>query len=358
MSREGRPPLPAIDVVVTNHDYGAYVLDAVESARAQSHPVKVVVVDDGSDDDSRQRLSRYEGTPGVELVLKQNGGQASAFNAGLARCQGEAVIFLDADDVLKPNAAARVAAAFAADPGLAKVQYRMDVIDAAGRPTGTLKPAPHLPLPGGDLREAELARPFDIAWLPTSGNAFRLASLRRILPVPERDYPICGADWYVVHLTTLLGRVASLEEVCASYRVHGRNSYEPQEARLDLEHVRETVSYAAVTAPALARLADQLELPHPRPILSVSDLANRLISLRLEPRRHPIAVDSRRGLVAAGLRAAGRRNDVAAPMRLAFAAWFVLEAVSPRPLAHRLAELFLFPERRPSLNGLLRRLHS
>jgi glycosyltransferase involved in cell wall biosynthesis len=358
MSREGRAPAPQIDVVVTNHDYGDYVVDAVESALAQSRPVNVVVVDDGSGDDSRQRLERYREQPGVELVLKENGGQASAFNAGLERCAGDVVIFLDADDLLKPDAAARVAAAFAADGEAVKVQYRMDVIDATGSPTGAGKPAPHLPMPSGDLRRSELAFPYDIAWLPTSGNAFRLSALRAILPVPERDYPVCGADWYVVHLAALLGRVASLEDVCASYRVHGRNSYEPQQPRLDLNHVRETIAYAAATTPALARLADELGLSRPRPILSVSDLANRLLSLKLEPDRHPLAGDTRRRLVAGGMRAAARRFDVSAPMRLIFAAWFAAAAASPRPLARRLGELFLFPERRPSLNALLRRLQS
>jgi CTP:molybdopterin cytidylyltransferase MocA len=347
----------AIDIVIANHDYGAYVVAAVESALAQNHPdVRVVVVDDGSGDDSRQRLAPY--ADAVELVLKENGGQASAFNAGLGRCHGDAVIFLDADDVLEPEAAARVAAALTANPEVVRVQFRMDVIDATGTPTGAVKPAPHLPLPAGDLRGAELAFPYDLAWLPTSGNAFRAEALRKILPVPEHDYPVCGADWYVIHLTTLLGEVASLEEVCASYRVHGRNGYEPQQARLDLDHVRETIAYAAATTPSLTRLADELELERPRSILSVSDLANRLVSRRLEPQLHPLPGDTPRRLLGSGLRAAGRRFDVSPPMRAIFAAWFAAAAISPRPLVRRLGELFLFPQRRPAVNGLLRWLQS
>jgi glycosyltransferase involved in cell wall biosynthesis len=357
MSQEGRGGGLAVDIVVNNHDYGAFVTDAVETALRQSHPnVEVIVVDDGSTDDSRRRLRAYEDA--VEVVLKENGGQASALNAGLERCRGDVVIFLDADDLLKPHAAAQAAAAFDADRDLVKVQFQMDVIDAEGRPTGEFKPAPHLSMPNGDLRRAELAFPFDIAWLPTSGNAFRTEALRRIFPIPECDYPFCGADWYLVHLTPLLGQVASLEEVCASYRVHGRNSYEPLEPRLDLKHVRETIVYADATTPALARLADELGQERPDQILSVSDLANRLVSRKLEPSRHPIGGDSRRRLVVDGLRAASRRFDVSWPMRALFAAWFVIAAISPRPLTRRLGELFLFPKRRTSVNGLLARLHS
>jgi glycosyltransferase involved in cell wall biosynthesis len=347
----------AVDVVVNNHDYGAFVVQAVDSARRQRHPnVNVIVVDDGSSDDSLQRLAAFGDS--IDLVAKENGGQASALNAGLERCRGEAVIFLDADDVLKPHAAERVAGAFAVQPELAKVQFRMDVIDAEGLPTGETKPASHLPLPSGDLRRAELAFPFDIAWLPTSGNAFRTEALRRIFPIPEDDYPICGADWYLVHLTALLGPVASLEDICASYRVHGGNSYQPAEPRLDLDHVRETIVYAGATAPALARLADELNQERPERILSVSDLANRLLSRRLEPARHPIQGDSRLRLLADGLRAAARRFDVSWALRALFAAWFLVAAVSPPPLARRLGEVFLFPERRSSLNSVLARLHS
>jgi glycosyltransferase involved in cell wall biosynthesis len=354
MSLAGQAEL-TIDVVINNHDYGAYVGEAIESARRQSHTkVNVVVVDDGSTDDSRHHLAALEDE--VEVVLKENGGQASALNAGLDRCRGDAVIFLDADDVLKPDAAARVAAAFRAEPALAKVQYRMAVIDAQGRATGEVKPAPHLPLPSGDLRREELAFPFDLAWLPTSGNAFRTESLRRIFPIPERDYPVRGADWYLVHLTPLLGRVASLPEICASYRVHGRNGYEPRGPRLDLDHVRETIAYAGVTASSLTTLADELGEPRPEQILSVSDLGNRLVSRKLEPARHPVDGDTPLRLLWDGLRATARRFDVSWPMRALFAAWFAAVAASPRPLAGRLGELLLFPARRPVVNRLLARL--
>ncbi len=343
----------AIDIVISNHDYGAFLTDAIESACRQTHPnVRVVVVDDGSTDDSRDRLRSYKGK--VDIVLKENGGQASALNAGMARCRSDVVMFLDADDVLRPHAAARVADAFAADPGLSKVQFRMAVIDAAGRPTGAMKPSEHLHAPTGDLRRAELAFPFDLPWLPGGGSAFRADALRRIFPIPERGYPRYGADWYVVHLTALLGEAVLLDEVCAEYRVHGRNGYEPQDTRLDLCHVRNSIAYAEATTRGLARLADELALEHPDPILSVSDLANRLISLRLEPQLHPVPSDRTGRLVADAVRAARRRFDVSWPMRLALIGWCLAVAVSPRPLVRRLGELLLFPEGRyASFNRLL-----
>jgi hypothetical protein len=344
-----------VDIVINNHNYGAFLTEAIESACAQTHErVNVLAVDDGSTDDSRQILAGYGDRIG--LILQENGGQAAAINAGAERCEGDVVIFLDADDVLHPEAAARVAAAFAADDGISKVQFRMETIDAESRPTGELKPAAHLPMPNGDMREAELAYPYDIVWMATSANAFRTETLRRILPIPVEDYPVTGADWYLVHLSALLGRVVSLDAVGASYRVHGANSYELEVGRLDLDHLRQAIGFAAATSRELLRLAGELGLPRPERILSVADLANRMASLKVEPARHPIAADRPLGLLADAVGAARRREGVSPAMKAIFIAWFAAMAAAPRGLARRLAELFMFPERRRSLNGLLGRL--
>lgn len=344
-----------VDIVINNFNYARFLEAAIDSACAQTHEkVEVIVVDDGSTDDSRALLPQYESR--ATLVLKENGGQASAFNAGMRNSDGDIVMFLDADDTFHPDAAARVAARFAAEAEVAKVQIRMEVIDADGTPTGEIKPLLHVPMPNGDFRHDELAFPFDLAWLPTSGNAFRAESLRRILPVPEKAFPVCGADWYLIHLATLLGTVASLDEVLACYRVHGGNNYELASERLNLPHVRETIGYAQTTSGHLLRLAEQLDLPHPERILSIADLANRLVSLRLEPALHPIADDRVTRLVADAVRAARRRTNVSATMKVAFVAWFAAMALSPRPLARQLAVFFLFPHRRAALNRLLGRL--
>jgi len=342
-----------VDVVVDNYNYAQYLPAAIASACAQTHPrVNVIVVDDGSTDDSPAILDRYRDR--VAVVLKENGGQASALNAGFELCEGDVVIFLDADDTLDPTAAAAAAAAFAADPEAVKVQFRTEVIDAAGEPIGRIKPADHLPLPGGDVRAAELAYPFDLVWMATSANAFRATALRRIMPMPEAPFRSC-ADWYLVHLTALLGRVISLPEVLGAYRLHGANSYEPQAADLDLDHIRETIDYSDATARALLELAAELDLPRPQQILSLADLANRMISVRLEPASHPRPGDRPAELLRAAWGAVRRRDNVGLAMKAMFVAWFAAMAVAPRPLARRLAVLFLFPERRPGINRLLGR---
>jgi glycosyltransferase involved in cell wall biosynthesis len=288
----------------------------------------------------------------IERVLKGNGGQASALNAGLMRSRGDVVIFLDADDVLLPHAAERVAASFRARPDAAKVHYRMTVVDADGVPTGELKPPRHLALPSGDLRRRMVRFPFDLAWLPTSGNAFATQVLRKITPIPEEEYPIL-ADYYIVLVSALFGPVEAIEEPLAQMRLHGGNRHQSEDASLDLGHLRTTIDYTARTYRYLTEFARRLELEWDTGDASMSDVANRAVSIKLDPASHPVSGDTLPSLVSLGLRAARRRLDVNVLMKLAFAIWLVGLAIAPRPLARWLAEKFLYPERRPRLNRWL-----
>jgi glycosyltransferase involved in cell wall biosynthesis len=344
----------AVDIVIDNYNYGRFLAAAIESALAQTHErVRVIVVDDGSSDDSLAVAGRFGER--VTVVAKENGGHASAFNAGFERCDGDAVILLDADDLLHPEAAARAAAVFAADERVVKTQSRMEIVDGEGDPTGLVKPPARIPMPNGDVCAEELSQPFDLPWVPTSANAFRREAMAKVMPIPEREYRMC-AERYLVHLMPLLGRVASLEEVSAFYRVHGDNAYEALNPQLNMDRLRLTIRVDHATAAALLELARRDGIAHPEQILSIADLANRMISLRLEPQLHPLSDDTRAGMARQAWAAARRRTNAGASMKAMFVGWFAAMAIVPRPLARRLATAFLFPERRLTFNRLLGRL--
>ncbi len=97
-----------VSVIINNYNYGEFLSQAIESALAQTHaPIEIIAVDDGSTDGSREILSGYGKR--VSALLKMNGGQASAFNAGWSASRGDILCFLDADDWWIPEKAARTA---------------------------------------------------------------------------------------------------------------------------------------------------------------------------------------------------------------------------------------------------------
>jgi glycosyltransferase involved in cell wall biosynthesis len=347
-----------VTIIINNFNYGRYLRAAIDSALGQAYDaIEVIVVDDGSTDDSQAVMQAYGAS--IKPLYQRNMGQAAAFNLGFASSTGDVIIFLDADDVLLPEMAAKVVEALGKQPDAAKVMVRMAVIDDQGRLTGEEKPAEHLPLMGGDLRRHIVAFPSDIPWMPTSANAFRAAVLRQIMPVPA-EYGRVGADWYVAQVTPLFGSVIFLDWVGAHYRVHGRNNYETASGRIDMRQMRQTIHYARCTHRYIQHYAAHIGLRAPGTEgedLSVAALANRFISLKLAPADHPYGGDTTGRLLWLGVKASLRRFDVAWPMRLLFSAWFTALACTPSPLARPVAEVFVYPQQRRALNRVLERLH-
>ncbi|MDZ8064299.1 MAG: glycosyltransferase family 2 protein [Nostoc sp. DedQUE08] len=210
---------PLASIIITNYNYERFLKEAIDSALNQNYqPLEVIVVDDGSTDDSQQIITNY----GEEIIplLKENGGQGSAFNVGFAASRGEVVCFLDADDVLLPDAIAR-AVELLGDPNIVQVHWPLSAIDADGKPLGKL--IPDRPLPEGDLREAHLQGSIEsYVFSPTSGNAWSRSYLEKIFPLHDIYYSL-NADAYLTFLSPFFGSIKRIAEYQALYRIHGDN---------------------------------------------------------------------------------------------------------------------------------------
>ena len=212
-----------VSIVINNYNYGRFLSEAIDSALNQTYThAEVIVVDDGSTDNSRDVIAKYSSR--VVAVLKENGGQASAFNAGVQASRGEIIVFLDSDDKLLPTAVARAVESFD-DPRVVKAHWPLWRVDGSGRMTGEI--VPHHPLPEGDLRDA-VVRYGPEHWgraesspLP-SGHAWSRGFLERIFPIPETEYK-SGADYYLIVLAPIFGLLRSIPEPQGYYRVHGSN---------------------------------------------------------------------------------------------------------------------------------------
>ncbi|UHD18859.1 glycosyltransferase family 2 protein [Thiocapsa bogorovii] len=208
-----------VSIIIANFNYVEFIGTAIASALAQTYPrVEVIVVDDGSTDRSLEEISRF--LPAIQCVQVEHQGQIGACAEGFRRSQGDILIFLDADDVLLPDAVERMCHPFVACPDVVKVQGYMSVIDRDGQAMGERIPG-RLP-DSGDYRALTLRHgllPLPFAY--TSGNAWSRRYLQQVFPLPTVGW----LDDYLHDLAPLHGRIESLPETVVEYRIHGNNSW-------------------------------------------------------------------------------------------------------------------------------------
>ncbi len=241
--------MTAGSVVVVNFNYARFLGAAIDSALEQGAAVEVIVVDDGSTDGSADVIRSYGSR--ITALVKSNGGQASAFNAGVGVSTGDVVCFLDADDLLLGGTMSSALALFRAEP-FAKVHWPLLEVDAGGRPLGGTNPP--VPLPGGDLGELVAGRgPGAYPTPPSSGNAFSRAFLEQVSPVPE-ELRVC-ADGYLYDLAPLYGPVARLERPGGAIRFHDDSSFMARAYDQRLPH---SVRAHLLTIPRMAERCRQL----------------------------------------------------------------------------------------------------
>lgn len=110
-----------VSVITPCYNGAKYIERTIASVLGQTRPpVEMIVIDDGSTDESAAIAARF-GAP-VRVIRQANQGESVARNRGLAEAAGSHVLFLDADDLLAPEALERLAAAVAEQPGAVAIQ--------------------------------------------------------------------------------------------------------------------------------------------------------------------------------------------------------------------------------------------
>jgi glycosyltransferase involved in cell wall biosynthesis len=207
---------PLVSIIIDNYNYGQYVAGAVHSALRQTYSsIEVIVVDDGSTDNSRDVLRQFEGV--ATLLYQENGGQAAAFNAGFEKSSGAVVLFLDSDDELLPDAVEQVVGNW--NDRYSKLHFPLEVIDVNGRPTGLTMP--RVPISAGNFIATFLKTGRYVA-SPTSGNAFNRAFLQQVMPIPAPEWAKT-ADGYLNNCAPFYGEIGAIRKHLGRYRVHGQS---------------------------------------------------------------------------------------------------------------------------------------
>lgn len=241
-----------LSVVINNYNYGRFLCEAVDSALTQFEPGdELVLVDDGSTDDSASVIEHYLQDTRVRVIQQRNQGQLAAVLNGLAATTGDLLLLLDSDDYFLPGYLERLrglaeehpeidmffSAALPGGPRPGEVQEMQNLLARIAIPEGPTGPSRWSTLIGGEF-----------LGVPTSGIALNRQLVQQLLSVRHHFSDHCRINQRVLrllrvnpasHVATrlsadgLLVRAASvagaLKYSCTTpgfyYRVHGTNAF-------------------------------------------------------------------------------------------------------------------------------------
>src|SRR3984893_6612592 len=279
-----------LSVIIANYNYRDFVGAAIESALAVDWPDKeVIVVDDASTDDSRSVIDGFRGKVAAYFRPKSN--QLGAHIFGFEQSTGDIIIFLDADDLLEPEVMQEVAKVWR--PGGSKVQYRMNVIDAAGAQLGTALPQ-FPPRDDTERLRRTFLRTMTYTTPPGSGNAYSRDFVRTAFGMAPETIP--ESDAILLTLGPMMGDILTLRRPLGRIRIHATNTWGMRS--LEPAKIRKRLQQDAELALLFATASRQLQLPLAHHPLSrnFNHLQYRFASHLVEPSAHPFPGDTVIGL--------------------------------------------------------------
>ncbi|HKA44153.1 MAG TPA: glycosyltransferase family 2 protein [Burkholderiales bacterium] len=199
--------LPLVSIVIPSYNHGRYLGAAIDSVLAQDYPrVELIVIDDGSTDNSPEVLAQYTGR--VHWERQANQGQAATMNRGWLMSSGDILGFLSADDFLLPEVVSRSVRALQDDPGAALVYCDFNLVD----PTSALVRRVRAP----EATYFQMVTQFICA--PGPGAFFRRSAFEKA-GLWDLTLRQMGDYEYWLRLG-MHGRLMRIPEVLAAFRVH------------------------------------------------------------------------------------------------------------------------------------------
>lgn len=148
---------PLVSVVTATFNMARYLREAVDSVLAQTWPgLELIVVDDGSTDDTPMLLESYADDPRVRVIRQSNAGQTKAKNSGIRAARGDYVGFCDADNAWLPDKLVRQVPLLEANPDAGVVYGNIELMDGDGGPL----PTPTIRRHGGRITDRLLLQNF------------------------------------------------------------------------------------------------------------------------------------------------------------------------------------------------------
>lgn len=215
------PGLPLVTVVIASYNHGPYIEQSILSAIAQTYPhVELLVVDDGSSDDSVTRITRLQEKHGFDFRVQANKGLTTTLNEAVSRAKGTLIVPFGSDDVMMPDRLAAQVVYLVDKPEVGICGGNIELMHADGSLLPEFEQRRDIPYRRLDFDDIFLERK---PCLPAPTMMIRRAALEQ---VGGFDPTIRLEDLYIQLKITRAGYFAdALGIVMASYRKHPSNSY-------------------------------------------------------------------------------------------------------------------------------------
>ena len=211
---------PLVSIIIGNYNYEKFIAKAIDSALKQTYKnIEVIVVDDGSTDNSRKIISSYGDK--VIPVFKENGGQPSNYNAGFESSHGDIICFLDSDDIFVKNKVDRIVSIFESYKDIEWCFHSLQLIDESDKLLGSTTTVNYK---SGERDYRQILQkgkiPPHIPPCPTL--CFTRKLLEKILPMPTTK-KMPGSDHYLKFIAVAISKGFILAEDLTLQRIHGNN---------------------------------------------------------------------------------------------------------------------------------------
>lgn len=218
--------LPLVTVIIASYNHALYIEASIESVLAQSYPhIELLVIDDGSQDDSVERIRRLQQVHGFDFQVQPNQGLSRTLNDAIARARGSLIAPFGSDDIMLPERIALQVAYLEGKPKVGICAGNIQEIDDFGQHQGVPR---SLPLRSLDFEDVFLDRK---PGAPAPTLLFRREALER---VGGFDPQIRLEDLLIELKITRAGYTLDvLPDVLALYRVHATNTYKNRRFMVD-----------------------------------------------------------------------------------------------------------------------------
>lgn len=212
-----------VSIAINNYNYSKYIIECVNSVLNQTYKdIEVIVVDDGSTDDSLELLTfHYSKNKKINIISKKNAGQLSAFNEITSYISGEIVCFLDSDDLYKENYIEKIVEIYKLNTDIDFVFSALERIYNDGR-SEIVKRMQSSQSVGFSVLGCLIYK--DWVGSETSAVSMRASLVNNILPIPFESDWITRADDCLIWSSSIAGaKKYYFVEPLVVYRVHDGN---------------------------------------------------------------------------------------------------------------------------------------